>query len=248
MTKGIPLKPDQFGSTKGGDNRPNRVFCGLKVTEATPNPRFKYFGKDGIPTGMVFERGWRKRKTMQTNIKSLSCILNISAIFALAFFVACGDVEDVRPGERITEQDRIFARDAAYSNSANLAFGQLPVTKSADEMIITYGQEIATAYMDANTRLKEITETRQIDIPDAMNAEMQAEHQRLLALEGLDFDSTFLASQLAAHREARDSYQNQVDKGSNDALRNYAFQFLPDIILQLDQVLVLLSDRFPGDN
>ena len=52
---------------------------------------------------------------------------------------------------------------------------------------------------------------------------------QLLTLDGRAFDSVYIHSQVSDHQKAITFFQNEIDKGNNSRLKNYANTQLPHL-------------------
>ncbi len=166
-------------------------------------------------------------------------------LFAVALFSSCDDNGGVLPGESVSEEDRSFALNASYSNLAEIQMGQLAASKATIEDIREFGADMVTAHTTLQTELIAVALNRSIPIPDAVSNEDGQLYNLLENLEGNSFDSAYVANQIIAHQEAQNIFQSQVDEGTNDQLKEYAFSTLPHIVAHLERAQALQLNYFP---
>lgn len=165
--------------------------------------------------------------------------------------VSCSDDDDNgNPiDNEISEQDREFARDATFSNRAEIEMGELAAAKGNIEAVRAFGQMMVTEHTTAQNRLETIADSLDIAIPDTLKTEHQTMHEQLSALDGEAFDSAYIVSQVVAHEQAEQIFEKQDDEGENDALEDYAELNLPHIRMHLDRAIEIRDDELGlGDN
>ncbi len=185
-----------------------------------------------------------KKQAAKLHYYLLVLILSVGA-------VSCSDDDDNgNPiDSEISEQDREFARNATFSNLAEIEMGELAASKGNLEAVRAFGQMMVTAHTTAQNRLETIVDSLNIEIPDTLTTEHQTMHDQLSALSGEAFDSAYIVSQVVAHEEAEEIFEKQDDDGENDALENYAEENLPHIRMHLERAIEIRDDELGlGDN
>lgn len=161
-------------------------------------------------------------------------------------FASCNDDEE-SPGEPVSAQDREFAVQATYSNLAEIAMGQLALSETGDESVRQFAQMMVTDHTQAQDELRYLSESYDLEIPDTLTNEHQAIYQELEQLEGYSLDSAYISSQVAAHREAQQIFQKQIDQGENPNIVKYASSILPHISMHLSSVMELKEELVPEE-
>lgn len=165
---------------------------------------------------------------------------------ALIGFTACEDDEET-PRTPVTSQDREFAKQATYSNLAEIAMGQLALTETEDESIRQFAQMMVTDHTEAQDELRYLAESYELELPDTLNNEQQAIYEQLEQLEGYAFDSAYIRSQVTAHQQAQQTFQKQIDQGENPNILDYASSILPHINTHLARAMELKEELVPEE-
>jgi putative membrane protein len=85
-------------------------------------------------------------------------------------------------------------------------------------------------------------------LADSLEKRMRAQRDSLMKLSGADFDRAYVASQIAAHREALDVLNRLASAAQNPQLRNTIQQAIPKVQSHLDRAQALqrqLGGRSP---
>lgn len=140
--------------------------------------------------------------------------------------VACDDDDNVIE-DIFDNDDRAFMQDAARANRAEIDMSQLASTKSQNEAIQMYAMMMIEQHTEAQTELDSIANKENIDIIDELSDDDEELRDQLMALEGWQFDSAFMQSQVNAHQANISRFEKQVDEGEEDGALWYANKYLP---------------------
>jgi putative membrane protein len=187
-----------------------------------------------------------KSGIMKINKKKPNLLIYLFSMLMLAgSFSACSEDEVTPPGDLVSDQDRLFARDASYSNLAEIQMGELAASKGILESVREFGGDMVTEHTAAQTQLIDLASSLSIAIPDTLSAEHQEQYDVLENLEGEEFDRAYLALQVVAHQEAQLIFESEVDTGTNEQLQEYAYNTLQNIVMHLERAENLQNEQFP---
>jgi putative membrane protein len=136
--------------------------------------------------------------------------------------------------------DSKFAMDAAYSNNAEIAAGQMALRKSQDSEVRQYAQMMIDHHTAANTDLA--TAAQGMTLPAGLDPMHQALADGMEKLSGADFDMAYIKSQKAGHAMTRDMIDMYEDKGDNRNLKGYAKRTEP-VVKQHHAVIMNIDAR-----
>jgi putative membrane protein len=164
-------------------------------------------------------------------------------IYALALsmlsIASCDDDDDNNDNNinhDVDEADAMFAEKAALSNMTEIEFGNLATAKGTDSLVRAYGQMMVTEHTTALNELEDISDDyTNIDWPQSLDSTHQQIKQQLISLNGSEFDSVYISSQINDHQTALTLFQNESTSGKNQQLKNYASKYLPHIEEHLDR-------------
>jgi putative membrane protein len=120
-----------------------------------------------------------------------------------------------------------FASTAAQSNIAEMRMADLAQTKTTSPQVKNLAQHLATDHAKANEQLKEVAAKMNLTLPDKMNAEDQAEYNRLSNMSGSEFDKAYTRAQVKDHKAVIARYRHEADNGTDPELKQYAANTLP---------------------
>jgi putative membrane protein len=178
--------------------------------------------------------------------KKLNSTLMLFCLAALTFGTfACQENDNDTPTNRVTEQDREYARNTAYSNLAEVSMGQLALTKSTNPSVREFAEIMVNDHSTAQAELRELAASLQIELPDTLKTEDRLTEEGLSVLEGGAFDNAYMNAQVLAHEQSHDVQQVQVDQGVNLELREYATTAYNRIHMHLEMARQLRDELLP---
>lgn len=152
-------------------------------------------------------------------------------------FTACSDDDDnnVTPDPGISASDRTFMQQAAYGNKAEVDAGQLASVSGNHAMVKMFGSMMVSDHTTAYDDLSKISDSLNIDIPEAPDSAHLAMKQHLQTLSGYAFDTTYIAAQVMDHQKTVALFQRAVDSSAHQGLKAYAAKYLPGIKMHLQK-------------
>lgn len=141
------------------------------------------------------------------------------------FLTACDKDED----EDVNATDQQFVMSAGMANRAEINAGQLAATRGSNAAVRTYGQMMVTEHTQAQNDLRSVSNDEGITMSDTVDATHQALMARLMTLNGYQFDTAYMNSQIRDHQNTIQLFQSVMNSGENDRVRTYANTYLPKI-------------------
>jgi putative membrane protein len=132
--------------------------------------------------------------------------------------------------------DEEFVMKASAAGLAEVNFGKLAEEQSSNADVKKLAQHMVADHSKANTELLKITDKDKITPAEKMGAKDQQTFTKLIGLKGAEFDREYIASQLAAHKEAVALFKSESDHGKNEDLKEFATKTLPTLEHHLEMV------------
>ena len=173
-----------------------------------------------------------------------------AVLLASAFaFTACDDDDDniIDDDPSLNAADKTFLENAARANMTEIEFGTLPADKGSDSLVVAFAQHMIDEHTTAQDELEDIRDDYDnIDWPEEMDQEHLDIMSGLDTLEGYQFDSLYIASQVMDHEAAESLFQNASDNATETQIKSYAAKYLPHIqehLSRADSVQSVLATR-----
>jgi putative membrane protein len=151
----------------------------------------------------------------------------LGALIAISAFIsACDDKEEKKA---VQEPDRTFAADAAQGNLVQIQLGGIAVSKATDTKVRVYAQMMINDHQTSLNELTSISTDRDLTLPADVTTTQQALKVRLQALEGYQFDTAYMHSQVRMHQTTSALFQEEAALGKESRFKSYASKYLPKI-------------------
>ena len=139
-------------------------------------------------------------------------------------------------GIAVNSDDAKFATDAANGGLAEVALGKLALTKTHNESIKKFAQMMVDDHGKANEELKRIAKTKNITLPDAVDADHQKKIDDLDKKHGRDFDQAYVDAMVDGHKKTLDLMNNEAKNSKDADLKVFAAKTATTVQTHLDAI------------
>jgi putative membrane protein len=129
--------------------------------------------------------------------------------------------------------DSEFAIKAAKAGKLEVELGNLAARKGQSASVRSFGRRMVSDHTRAGNKLKAIAKSIGITLPDALDANQQAEIDRLSQLSGADFDRAYMDKMVADHEMAVAEFETEAKSGADRKLKAFASATLPTLRMHL---------------
>jgi putative membrane protein len=154
------------------------------------------------------------------------------ALFAVSVTSMMARADDAP--KPISDED--FVMKASAAGMAEVNFGKLAEEQSSSAEVKKFAQQMVTDHSKANAELLKVADKDKITPAEKMGAKDQQMFTKLAGLKGAEFDREYIASQLAAHKEAVALFKSESNPGKNEDLKEFATKTLPTLERHLKMV------------
>lgn len=135
----------------------------------------------------------------------------------------------------LTMADQKFMTNAAEGGMLEVKLGELAGQKGTRDDVKNFGQKMVTDHTQINNDLKAVASQKGIPLPDMLDAKHQKIYEKLAALSGTDFDNTYIATMLKAHKADARLFKKESDTSDAD-LKSFVDKSLPVIQDHLNMI------------
>lgn len=140
----------------------------------------------------------------------------------------------------VNEVDRAFVPLAIQGSLSEIQEAQLAERRSGSRDVKIFAQRMIRDHAQANTELKNITNSMtDIDQPAKQSDAQKDDQLRLQELTGEAFDRTYMAMQVQKHERMIERFEHQASWGGDMALRAFATKQLPALREHLEMARTL---------
>jgi putative membrane protein len=131
---------------------------------------------------------------------------------------------------KLGASDRQLVRQLAYANLAEIEAGRLAQSKSTNDQVRSFAQQMIDDHTRALQQLQQLADAKGITLPTKPNEKHRAQAARLNKLSGDAFDRQYLAnSGLSDHRKTHALVSRVQSTAKNSELKQLAANLLPNI-------------------
>ncbi|MCC8424668.1 DUF4142 domain-containing protein [Mucilaginibacter sp. UR6-11] len=139
-------------------------------------------------------------------------------------------------GIAVVADDAKFAVDAANGGMTEIQLSQLATTKAVNPSVKEFANMMIMDHTKAADELKAIAKTKNITLPDSVNADSKKAIEDLSKKSTTDFDKAYVSKMVSDHKATVDLFE-KASKDVKDAdLKAFADKTLPTIKGHLDNI------------
>lgn len=131
-------------------------------------------------------------------------------------------------------QDKLFVRQAALGNRAEVELSKQAASKSGSQAIDAYANRMQKEHTSSGERLLKAGKPAKVDVPRDLDAEHQRKRDELAKLSGADYDKAYLSAQIQEHQKTANLLLWHLSYGQNAELLRYSADTLPTVLDHLE--------------
>jgi putative membrane protein len=139
-------------------------------------------------------------------------------------------------GIAVTNDDAKFATAAANGGMAEVALGQLALTKTSNAAIKDFANMMVTDHSKANNELMAIAKTKNITLPSEPDSVHMKKKDDLSNMNGADFDKAYVSAMIDGHKKTLDLMNDEAKDGKDADLKAFAAKTAPTVKMHLDAI------------
>jgi putative membrane protein len=130
-----------------------------------------------------------------------------------------------------------FVNKAAISDMFEVKSGKLAAKKAKNEDVRDFGEQMVEDHTETTEDLKELVkdENIKVEMPASMDERHTEQLNKLKALSGAEFDRAYVPTQVLAHEQAVNLFEDYSKTGDNDSLKEWASDTLPTLKGHLEE-------------
>jgi putative membrane protein len=144
-------------------------------------------------------------------------------------------IESASPASNAANtQDKLFVRQAAIGNRAEVDLGKMAAGKSGTSAVKDFANRMQKEHTSSNERMLKAGKPAKVEIPRDVDPEHQRVRDELNKLSGADFDKAYLAAQIQDHQKTANLLLWHLSYGQNAELIRYSADTLPVVLDHLE--------------
>jgi putative membrane protein len=134
----------------------------------------------------------------------------------------------------VSDADAKFAVEAANAGMMEVELGKVAGQNSSSTDVKDFGAMMIRDHTKAGDELKTIAMAKHISLPMSASKDDQDKMDNLKKKMGHDFDKSYIDMMVSGHKKVADMFDEEVKKGSDTDLRNFATKTLDAIHAHLE--------------
>ncbi|HTX33513.1 MAG TPA: DUF4142 domain-containing protein [Bryobacteraceae bacterium] len=122
-----------------------------------------------------------------------------------------------------------FLTAADQINLGEIELGKLAEQKGNNPAIRDFGKRMVADHSKLEAQLQSLAKSKGVNLPAQPASAVATLQQQLSKDSGSQFDQVYLQHMLAGHKQAIDTFENEIEHGQNTAYKSYAESALPVI-------------------
>ena len=120
--------------------------------------------------------------------------------FALAATMFAGTAGSLFAQDTFSAKDKVYLKDAAQSDMAEMSMAQLALQKSSNDDIKSYANQMMADHQKTSDAAKPVAEKAGVPMPADVNPKQKAQYTKLQGLSGTQFDNAYVKANVLDHR------------------------------------------------
>ena len=130
---------------------------------------------------------------------------------------------------QLDHSDRKFLEEAAKGGLAEVEMGQLAAQRAESADVKQFGQRMVQDHQKANDQLKQLAQSKGVDIPTETDKSHQKKMEKLQKLNGAQFDKQYMDDMVKDHKKDVKEFQKEAKKAKDPDVKSFAAQTAPTL-------------------
>jgi len=139
--------------------------------------------------------------------------------------------------------DKNFYEHAAQGGMAEVDAGKLAEKNGSSQAVKDFGAMMVRDHTEANDKLKQIADSKQVKLPDGPSMTQKAKGKMLEHKSGTDFDKDYIEGQIKAHKDTLELLQKEIDTGKDADAKKFASEIKPKVEEHLKKINKIAADE-----
>ena len=162
------------------------------------------------------------------NLARIANGFTLAAVAALLAFPVSGFARDKNTAATMPTGSS-FLSTADQINLGEIQLGKLAEQKGNNPAVRDFGKRMVEDHTKLEEQLRSLAKSKGVTLPAQPAASVAALQQQLSNDSGAKFDQVYIQHMLSGHKQAIDTFENEIEHGRNTAFQSYAESALPVI-------------------
>ena len=146
----------------------------------------------------------------------------------------------------LSAQDLKFVNVAVSGSMAEVEAGKTAEKKATNQAVKDFGKKMIEDHGRSGEKLATIAKAKNVSVPGSLGAEHKKMVDDLQATRTADFDRTYIATMVEAHKKTVQLMEEQIRSGQDAELKAFATETLPTVRHHLQMAETLAKNAQIG--
>jgi putative membrane protein len=162
------------------------------------------------------------------------CKATIAAMFSAILFVGVTFAQQTKQATKsssdtLSYPDRSFIDSAEEGNLAEIESAKIIEQKATNPAVKDFASRMVTDHTQASQELKALAKSTGVNLPTEPTAAEKNQKDEWQKVSGAKLDDAYLRDQLEDHKQAISVFENEIEHGKDEAVKQYAEKTLPTL-------------------
>jgi putative membrane protein len=149
------------------------------------------------------------------------------AIPAAAAVLAGGAAPATAGPTRASAQDRMFLKENAQTDMAEVTLGQWVLAHTSDAKVKNFARDVIKDHKKALDQARKLAAQLHVTLPNGPNAKQKMGAKAVMTSTGADMDRKYAATEVAGHEMSIMDTRRELNGGSDRRVKAFARSYLP---------------------
>jgi putative membrane protein len=156
---------------------------------------------------------------------------------------------NTQPADHPNTADQLFTRQAIIGGQSEVQLAELASSRAQNDAVTQFAKRMADDHRKANDALMRIAKANKADMPKSPDVDSDEKTMRgvLEKLRGAEFDTAYMAGQVAAHQKTAHLLEHIIGSGQDAKVKQYAQQTLPTVMHHLEDAKKTYAALLTGE-
>jgi putative membrane protein len=136
----------------------------------------------------------------------------------------------------LSESDRDFVLEAAKGGLMEVEAGRMAQEKATSQRIKDFGAMMVRDHSQANQELKSLASSRNVLLPDTLDADMKEHMESMRKMSGKEFDKHYIDMMKDDHKDDISKFEKASNNATDADVKAFAAKTLPVLRTHRDSV------------
>jgi putative membrane protein len=139
------------------------------------------------------------------------------------------DKASTNKASSLSSGEKKFVSKAAESSLMEIEMGKLAQKKTQSDDVKALAKRIVDDHTKANEQLKQIAQSKGVELPTAMDKSAHRDMEKMQKLSGAEFDREYVKNQVSHHKKDVKEFRDQAKSGKDSDIKSFASETLPKL-------------------